>query len=221
MGSSLLSQKTNPITWKNIKVSKKALVTNQRAWKAVSSDTMFEQPMVCNRGSTSPKVLGPIKSAMNIGPSTNPRYSVGPFPSEVFVIMIQWEGLDRITFKSCAHYFLFFLQMISLQKIWKINFISSKKLFSFWKYSNFCISILPLLLPVSHCFRGWLKTNLIVHDVINCLNKNLITNFVWYLEKENIYGIETLPIDRVLIKKHFYGKIIKKMCTKSYSQTPF
>ena len=30
-----------------------------------------------------------------------------------------------------------------------------------------------LFLPVSHCFRGCLKINLKVHDVINCLNKNL------------------------------------------------
>ena len=29
------------------------------------------------------------------------------------------------------------------------------------------------------------------------------------------YDIETLPIDRVLNKAHFYGKIIQKMCTKS------
>ena len=62
-----------------------------------------------------------------------------------------------------------------------------------------------------HCFRGWLKINLTVYDVINCLNKNLITYFVWYLEKEKKYGIETLFIDRVLKKEQFYGKIIHKM----------
>ena len=30
------------------------------------------------------------------------------------------------------------------------------------------------------------------------LNKNSITHFVWYLEKENMYDIETLSIDEVL-----------------------
>ena len=45
--------------------------------------------------------------------------------------------------------------------------------------------------------------------------KGLITNFVWYLEKEKRYDIETLSIDRVLNKEHFYGKIIQKMCVKS------
>ena len=54
-----------------------------------------------------------------------------------------------------------------------------------------------------------------VYDVINCLNKNSITHFVWYLEKEKRYDIEILSIDRVLNKEHFYGKVMQKMCTKS------
>ena len=48
----------------------------------------------------------------------------------------------------------------------------------------------PLLLPVGHYFRGWSKINPKVYDVINCLNKNSVTNFVWYLEKEKRYDIE-------------------------------
>ena len=39
--------------------------------------------------------------------------------------------------------------------------------------------------------------------------------FVSYLEKEKRYHIETLSIDGVLNKKHFYGKIKQKMCTES------
>ena len=39
--------------------------------------------------------------------------------------------------------FYFFHQMIALQKLWKMLFISSKKLFSFSRYSVFCISVLP------------------------------------------------------------------------------
>ena len=34
-----------------------------------------------------------------------------------------------------------FNQMIALQKLWKMFFISSKKLFSFLRYFNFCISV--------------------------------------------------------------------------------
>ena len=56
--------------------------------------------------------------------------------------------------------------------------------------------------------------NFRVHDVINCLNKNIITYFVRYLEKEKRYDIETLSIDRVSNEENFYGKIMKKICTK-------
>ena len=41
---------------------------------------------------------------------------------------------------------------------------------------------------------------------MKCLNKNLITHFAWYLEKEKRYDIKTFSIDRVLNKEHFYGK---------------
>ena len=61
-------------------------------------------------------------------------------------------------------------------------------------------------LPVGHCFRGSSKLNLKAHDVINCLNKNSITHFVRYLEKEKEYDIETLPIDGVSNKEHFCRK---------------
>ena len=111
-------------------------------------------------------------------------------------------------------------QMKALQKLQKMLFILSKKLFSFSRYSNFCISIFPSFSPSQPLFRGWLKINLKVYDVINCLNKNL-THFVWYLKKEKRYDIETLSIDRVLNKEHFYSKIMQKMFTRGYSQMHF
>ena len=79
----------------------------------------------------------------------------------------------------------------------------------------FVFSSSPLFFPVSHCLRGWSRKNLKIYDVINCLNKNLITHFVWYLEKEIRCDIETLSIDRELNKEHFYGKIMQKMCLKT------
>ena len=117
----------------------------------------------------------------------------------------------------CAIFYqiFFFHQMIALQKLWKMFFISSKKLFLFSKYSSSCISAFPLFFPVSHCFRGCSKKNLKVYDIINCLNKNFLTQFVWYLEKDKRCDTETLIIDRILNKEHFYGKIMQKMCTKS------
>ena len=75
--------------------------------------------------------------------------------------------------------------------------------------------------PLGHCFRGWLKINFKVYGIISCLKKNLITHFVWYLEKEKRYDIETLSIDRVLNKEHLYKKAMQKMCTKSQFQTSF
>ena len=95
-------------------------------------------------------------------------------------------------------------------------FISSKKLFWFSTYSNFCVFIVPFFFPVSHCFKGWFKKNLKVYYIINCLSKDFITHFVWYHEKEIRCDIETLTIDRVWNKKHFYGKIMQKMCTKHF-----
>ena len=50
---------------------------------------------------------------------------------------------------------------------------------------------------------------------MNCLNKNLITLFNSYIEKELRCDIETLSIDSELNKALFYGKTMQKMCTKS------
>ena len=110
--------------------------------------------------------------------------------------------------------FLFFHQKIALQKLWKMLFISSKKLFSFSRYSIFCISVFP---SFSTCrpLLWRMKINLKVHDVINCLNKNLIPHFVCYLEKEKRCDIETLSIDGVPDKEYFYRKIMQKICSKS------
>ena len=49
----------------------------------------------------------------------------------------------------------------------------------------------PLFFTVSHCFRRGSKINLKVYEVIHCLNKNLITDFVLYLEKGKRYATET------------------------------
>ena len=115
--------------------------------------------------------------------------------------------------------FFIFHQMIALQKLWKMLFTSSKKLFSFSRYSNFCNSGLPSFSVCRPLLRGWSKINLKVYDVFNCLNKISITHFAWYLEKEKRYDIETLPIDGVSDKEHLYRKNVQKMCRKSRSQT--
>ena len=51
-----------------------------------------------------------------------------------------WPNSLYNPFKACVHYFLSIIshQVIVLQKLWTMFFISSKKLFSFLGYSNFC-----------------------------------------------------------------------------------
>ena len=86
-------------------------------------------------------------------------------------------------------------QMTSLKKYEKWFLFYLKSSFRSRDIQFFVFLSSPLFLLVSHCFRGWWKINLKVCDIINCLNKNLITHFVWYLKKEKKYDIETLAID--------------------------
>ena len=51
---------------------------------------------------------------------------------------------------------------------------------------------------------------------MNCVNKNFITDFVWNHEKEKKYEIETLAIDRVLMKNVCIEKLYRK-CARTAS----
>ena len=85
--------------------------------------------------------------------------------------------------KDCVRYFLFFHQMRGLQKLWEMIFIPYKKFISFLRYLDFCISV---LLSFS-LYRP------LLYDVINCLNKNSITHFVSYHEKEKSMTLKFCP----------------------------
>ena len=87
----------------------------------------------------------------------------------------------NVNLVSASFYQIFIFHYDSPSKTTKNVFISSKKLFLFSRYSNFCIFIFLCFSLVSHCFRGWSKKNLKAYDVISCLNKNLIIHFVSYL----------------------------------------
>ena len=86
-------------------------------------------------------------------------------------------------------------QMTSLKKYEKWLLFYLKSSFRSRDIQFFVFLSSPLFLPVSHCCRDWWKINLKVCDIINCLNKNLIAHFVWYLKKEKKYDFETLAID--------------------------
>ena len=95
--------------------------------------------------------------------------------------------MNPVVVKACVCYFyqiFIFHQMIALQKLWKMLFISSKSSFRSEDNQIFLFPSFSLFLPLGHCFRGWSKINLRVYDAINCLNKKSITHFVCYLEKE-------------------------------------
>ena len=64
--------------------------------------------------------------------------------------------------------------------------------------------------PLEHCFRRWSKINLKGYDVINCLNKNLVTHFVWYLKRLYRNDIEILSIERVLKKNYNHTENVHK-----------
>ena len=57
--------------------------------------------------------------------------------------------------------------------------------------------------------------------IIICLNKNLVTCFVWYFEKEITCDIEILAIDRVLDTEHFYGKNHAENMHQKLAPDPF
>ena len=120
-------------------------------------------------------------------------------------------------FKACVCYFhqIFISPNDSPSKTKKCFLFNLKSSFRSRDIQIFVFLSILLFLPVGPCFGGSSKINLKINDVINCLNKNSTTHFVWDLEKEKRYDIETLSIDGVSDKKHFYRKIMQKMCSKS------
>ena len=81
-----------------------------------------------------------------------------------------------LLFKACVRYFLtnfYYSLMIVLQKLWNMFFISSKKLFSFSRYSSFCISIFPSFSPCQPLLQSLIQDKSSSLHVISCLNMNL------------------------------------------------
>ena len=142
------------------------------------------------------------------------------------IVTLEKALLARVYLKPCVRYFfiksLFFIEWQPFKCYEKCFYFAEKGLldleilnFFFILFFLFFIFYCPLFFPVSHCFKVWSKKNIKVYDVINCLKMNLITHFVWYLEKETRCDIETLSIGREWNKEHFYWKMMQKICTKS------
>ena len=132
---------------------------------------------------------------------------------------IKWFRIDQsndmLKLVSAIFFFFFFTKWQPFKNCEKCFLFHLKCSFRSRDIQLFVFPSSPVFLLVSHCFRWWIKINLKVYDVTNCLNKNLIKHFVWYLEKEKSYDIETLSIDRVLNKKNVYGKSCRKCAPKA------
>ena len=113
---------------------------------------------------------------------------------------IEWSFESNLRssgfFKACAHNFfikcLFFHQMIAHQKLWKMFFTSSKKLFSFSRYSSFVIFSLPF--QTFQIQKGKRKWNNLWCYQLACINSR--SNF-WNNSKTTSYYIIRLGL-----KKH-------------------
>ena len=114
------------------------------------------------------KPCNATKSRFKFQNQTTKRFFIEFFTKFVvfmlFVIIAILELVSAIFYQ----FFFFFHQMKALQKLWKMFFISSKKLFLFLRYSHFCIFSLPF-----HTFQTlknkWKCNNLWCHELA-CIN---------------------------------------------------
>ena len=110
--------------------------------------------------------------------------------------------------------FLFFTKGKPFESHEKCFLFHLKSSFYSWDIQIFVFSSSPLFSAVSHCLRGWSKKNPKFYDVISCLSKNLLTHFVWYLEKELRCDTETLSNNREL-RNIFTAKPCRKSAPKA------
>ena len=85
-------------------------------------------------------------------------------------------------------------QMIALQNYERCFLFHLNSSFRSQDIHIFVFLSPPLFLPVSHCFRAWSKVNFKVYDIISNLHMNLLTHFVWYLEKEKGMTLKLCPL---------------------------
>ena len=101
---------------------------------------------------------------------------------KVFFIIFKGLWVSKNSFKP---------ESVLLNKYEKCFLYHLKSPFRCKIFKFLCFQLLLYFFPVSHWLRGWFKINLKVYDFSICLNKNLMTHFVWYLEMEKRYYIET------------------------------
>ena len=98
-------------------------------------------------------------------------------------IILLHNTLIKKELRICVYSFSFPHQIIALS-YGKCSLFHLKCAFRSRGIQIFVFPTSPQFFHVSHCLRRWFKINLKVYDVSNCLNKNLVAHFVWYLENE-------------------------------------
>ena len=116
---------------------------------------------------------------------------------------------DTLLLKLVSAIFIFFPPNDSPYIIMKSTFLKSS--FRPQHIQSFVFPCSLLFFSVGHCFRGWSKINVKVYDVIICLNKNLMTNFVSYLEKEKNTTLKVCQ----LIEYQIRNILMEKSCRTS------
>ena len=134
-------------------------------------------------------------------------------------IILSHNTLLKKSLKLVSAIFHFFTKWQPLDISEKCFLLYLKNSFRSQDIQIFVFLSSPLFPPVSHCFSGCSKINLKVYDVINWLNKNLITHFVWYLEKKKDMALKLCPLIGYWIRSTFMEKSCRK-CEPKASPRP-
>ena len=87
-----------------------------------------------------------------------------------------------------------------------------KSSFCSWDIQFFVFPSYPLFRPVRHCFRALSKINLKVYNVMNCLNKNLITFCLISWQGKKVWHWNFVQI---VLRHIFMEKSYRKCATKA------
>ena len=127
----------------------------------------------------------------------------------IIFLSVAWNmyicGSQPLKLVSAISYQIFLCHQMALEKLWKMFLFHLKSSFCSRDIQIFVFSSSCLFLTFIHCFRGWSKKNLKDYDVINCLSKNVITHFVWYLD----------CMQEILLKTRYFEKGLSKSLKES------
>ena len=127
-----------------------------------------------------------VLKGINIVCHHTPTWRVACDFSHIFSLWISWRGV------RLSHILVFHmpkLHMIALSKLWKMFFVSSKKFFSFLRYSDFCISVLHPFSPCQPLLKRLIRDkslNLWCHQLSKEEHNNIFCLISW--EGKNVWN---------------------------------